>query len=89
MGEWYRENEWNRENIDKSAYGKMCEKTLFAVTHLAASAPLPFVRMSRSHPIVARAIGEFASGTSPRDTVSDSGCWYGIYERGLSTICET
>jgi len=63
-----------RANVDKSAYEKNVRKDIFAVTHLAASAPLPFVRMSRSHSIVAGAIGEFASGASPRDTVSDSGC---------------
>lgn len=43
-------------------------------THFTASAPLPIVRTSRSHPIVTGAIGELASGTRSRDTVSDPSC---------------
>lgn len=74
-----------RQDIDKDTY--ICEK--ISHSHLAASSPLPVARTSWSHSIVAGAIGELASGTSSRDTVSDPGCWYGIYERGLSTICET
>lgn len=71
FGEWYSES--GTSSVDRKARTEDPRKNP-RDTHLAASSPLPIVRTSRSHAIVAGAIGELASGTSPRDTVSDPGC---------------
>lgn len=84
---WYSKNDTS--SVDREARTRDTQKNPPHDTHLAAASPLPIVRTSRSHAIVAGAIGKLASGTGPRDTVSDPGCWYGVYERGLSAICKT
>jgi len=94
-------NEFRIDDISLNSFWTVCanwegtyerytyERILSHDTYLAASSPLPIVRTSRSHTIVAGAIGKLASGTSSCNTISDPSCWYGVYERGLSAICKT
>lgn len=73
----FRPNPWESSRVACMRWimgKKKKKKRNRKVTHFTASSPLPVVWASRSHSIVAGAVGELAPGAGPRDAVSDPGC---------------
>ena len=58
------------------------------IDYLTAAAPFPVIGVSRPDSVIAGTISEFTSRTCPRYAKSNTGCWYRVNERCLTTVCK-